>query len=170
MVRWRTGNGVTADSLGRVTELDLAGNGLVGQLPTTLGELADMTRLRIGGNALSGRLPLNLARLPLVEFRYADTELCVPAESDFQAWLNGIPSHEGTGNECAPLSDRDFLKALYETTGGPTWRNNENWLTDAPLGEWYGVRVDNQGRVVELNLDGNNLTARSCPNSVTSLA
>ena len=50
--------------------------------------------------------------------------------------------------------DRAALVALYEATGGPDWVNNDNWLTDAPLGDWYGVVTDGQGRVTELNLNG----------------
>ena len=54
----------------------------------------------------------------------------------------------------APASDRDILIALYETTDGPNWLNSDNWLTDAPLGEWYGVDTDASGRVVRLDLVG----------------
>jgi len=54
--------GVTADSIGRVTTLDLTRNGLTGQLPSRLGELSRMKELRIGENPLTGRLPLSLAR------------------------------------------------------------------------------------------------------------
>lgn len=50
--------------------------------------------------------------------------------------------------------DRTALTALYEATEGPSWVNSENWLTDAPLGEWYGVDTDGAGRVVGLNLAG----------------
>ena len=149
--------GVTADSLGRVTELDLARNALTGRLPAQLGELSRMTILRIGGNVLADRLPRTLARLSLRELHYADTGLCAPAEAAFQAWLSGIPSHEGTGVQCEPLSDRKSLEILYEAAGGPTWGNSENWLTDAPLGDWYGVEVDGEGRVVRLALHSNNL-------------
>ena len=53
-----------------------------------------------------------------------------------------------------PTSDRDILIALYETTDGPNWLNSDNWLTDAPLGEWYGVDTDASGRVVRLDLVG----------------
>ena len=52
------------------------------------------------------------------------------------------------------LSDRAALVALYNATDGPNWVNNENWLTDAPLGEWYGVDTDASGRVVRLDLSG----------------
>ena len=150
-------HGVTADSLGRVVALDLTGNGLAGPLTNALGGLAGITGLRIGDNALSGRLPLSLAHLALAEFHYGDTQLCIPEDADFQAWLNGIPSHEGTGVECAPLSDREILVALYETTGGPNWTYSDNWLTDAPLDQWYGVSTGGGDRVVRLFLHINGL-------------
>ena len=149
--------GVSADSLGRVTGLDLSENGLTGRLPRNLGRLAQLTDLRIDSNALSGRLPLELARLSLQVFHYADTELCAPVEEPFQAWLNSISAHDGSGSECAPLTDRDILAALYEATDGPTWIEGENWLTDAPLEEWQGVFVDVEGRVSVLWLGDNNL-------------
>ena len=150
--------GVMANALGRVVTLDLTRNGLTGELQASLGSLALMTALRVGGNALSGRLPLSLAHLSLVEFDYADTGLCAPADASFQIWLNGISSHEGTSMECGPPSDREVLVALYEVTDGPNWDNTDNWLTDAPLGDWYGVVANASGRVVELNLFRNDLT------------
>ena len=53
-----------------------------------------------------------------------------------------------------PNRDGAALIALYEATDGPNWVDAENWLTDAPLGEWYGVDTDGSGRVVALNLAG----------------
>ena len=55
-------------------------------------------------------------------------------------------------------SDRDVLVRLYEATDGPNWTENENWLSDAPLGEWYGVGTDSEGRVTLIYLIDNNLT------------
>ena len=55
--------------------------------------------------------------------------------------------------------ERAALAALYEATGGPNWTNNENWLTDAPLGAWHGVTVGADGRVESLDLSGSS-TAR----------
>ena len=157
-------HGVTADSLGHVTELALEGNGLTGRLPSTLGDMLRMTVLRIADNALSGRLPRSLTALPLVEFRYSETELCVPAEASFQDWLNAIASLEGTGVNCAPASsDRDFLEIFYNATRGSNWARNDNWLTDAPLRDWYGVEVNGEGRVSALVLTHNNLSGRVPP-------
>ena len=165
-------HGIRADSLGRVTALDLSRNGLAGRLPGNLSELGHMTELRIADNSgLSGRLPSSLATLSLQTFHYAGTGLCAPADASFREWLSAIPSHEGTGSECGPLSDREILEALYDATGGPNWVNNENWLTDAALGDWYGVRVDNQGRVTALDLDANDLVGPIVPElgSLTNL-
>ncbi len=53
-----------------------------------------------------------------------------------------------------PLPERDVLVALYNSTDGPNWVNSENWLTDAPLGDWYGVDTDASGQVVGLDLGG----------------
>jgi len=150
-------HGVTADSLGRVETLNLTRNGLAGRLASNLGNLAAMTRLRIGENSLSGRLPRTLSRLSLVELHYTDTELCAPSDAPFQSWLAGIASHEGTGEECPPLTDREILEILYEATDGPNWIDNTNWLTDEHLGDWYGVETDASDRVVRLELDDNAL-------------
>ena len=58
-------------------------------------------------------------------------------------------------------TDRQALVALYEATDGPNWSRNDNWCTDAPLGEWHGVTVDRSGRVAELDLRDNWLLRRS---------
>ena len=42
--------------------------------------------------------------------------------------------------------------ALYNATDGEHWVNNRNWLSDAPLGAWYGVYTNSQGQVTGLNL------------------
>ena len=151
-------HGVRTDRLGRVTALDLSDNGLAGGLPSDIGRLEGLRTLRIDGNALFGRLPLSLADLYLDDFHYGDTELCAPADDAFRAWLGGIGSLDGTGTECATLTDRDILKALYEATGGPNWVNGRNWLSGAQLRHWHGVAVDGQDRVVGLDLARNELS------------
>ena len=148
-------HGVAADSIGRVAALDLSRNGLSGELPGQLGNLTAMTRLRLDGNALSGSLPLSLTATPLEEFRYSDTDLCVPADASFREWLNGIAARDAA-TECDPLSERDVLVALYDATGGPNWKDAGNWLTQTPLEDWYGVEVTD-GSVSALRLGGNGL-------------
>ena len=63
----------------------------------------------------------------------------------------------GTIGTAPPGPDRAALVALYNATNGPNWVNKTNWLSDEPLGEWYGVTTDGGGRVARLNLDNNQL-------------
>ena len=68
----------------------------------------------------------------------------------------------------APSLDRPALARFYEATGGPDWTDNTNWLTDAPVGEWQGITADSKGRVVKLDMYGNNLSG-SIPMEVGQL-
>lgn len=47
------------------------------------------------------------------------------------------------------------LIALYDSTDGDNWTNNDNWKS-APVSQWHGVTVANN-RVTSLQLGGNNL-------------
>ncbi len=65
---------------------------------------------------------------------------------------------EDTGALDGLALDRAALVALYEATDGPNWRDNSNWLTDAPIGVWRGVYIHRDGRVGELSLINNDLS------------
>jgi hypothetical protein len=54
------------------------------------------------------------------------------------------------------VQDSLALVAIFQSTNGPDWIVDTNWLTDKPVGQWHGVDVDN-GRVVQLYLLDNNL-------------
>ncbi len=55
--------------------------------------------------------------------------------------------------------ERDWkaLVALYNATGGDNWTNNEGWLTETPLKDWYGILILRDGTVDSLYLGDNNL-------------
>ena len=59
----------------------------------------------------------------------------------------------GTSEIAVESPDGAALAALYEATDGPNWVNSDNWLTDRPLNEWYGVETEH-GRVVSLETAG----------------
>jgi hypothetical protein len=61
------------------------------------------------------------------------------------------------------------LEALFKSCGGADWTIKGGWMTEAELGGWYGVTVDEEGRVVELNLDWNNL-AGALPSEIQQLS
>jgi plastocyanin len=72
----------------------------------------------------------------------------------------------GTSDITVENPDRAVLVALYDATDGPNWVNNENWLTDAPLEEWYGVGTDSSGRVAHLILRGTTLGSEVRPHGL----
>ena len=81
-------------------------------------------------------------------------------------WTSLLPADvAGVGGRCrlglaadavaqgSAATDRAALEAIYRATGGDDWTVNTNWLSDAPLEDWYGVEVSN-GRVTGLLLGG----------------
>jgi surface protein len=67
--------------------------------------------------------------------------------------------HPNWGANCPSTIEeqKNALIALYNATDGDNWTNNENWLTDAPLGNWFGVTSDVDGNVIGINLEFNEL-------------
>ena len=59
--------------------------------------------------------------------------------------------------------DRAALIALYNATDGDNWKDNTNWLSNKPLKEWSGVRINGQGRVDMLVLHENFLSGAIPP-------
>ena len=56
-------------------------------------------------------------------------------------------------------SDRAALVALYNATGGANWKNNTNWLSDAPISQWHGIFTNpTNGRITGIVLSNNQLT------------
>ena len=55
-------------------------------------------------------------------------------------------------------SDEEYLVSFYEATGGDAWDRNENWNSEEPLEEWFGVGTDEDGNVISLRLEENNLS------------
>ncbi|MYK66060.1 MAG: hypothetical protein F4022_06275 [Gemmatimonadetes bacterium] len=155
--------GVLPEALGSVeslTVLDVSANGLSGRLPQELGDLAKLVRLDLSGNYFSGPLPIPLRYTALEELRYESTRLCIPDDPGFRLWLRTLATHEGTGEHCAGLSERQILEAIYEATNGDGWYNSHNWLTNAPLGGWQGVETDAEGHVIGLYLRRNFLNGK----------
>ena len=64
---------------------------------------------------------------------------------------------------------RAALAALYNATNGSSWLDDTNWVSSRPLGEWYGVSTDADGRVTELDLRDNQLSG-SIPSELGNLA
>ena len=185
-LHWNFLSGPIPPELGSLTNLrllSLESNALSGPIPPELGSLTNLWFLGFGGNNFAGPLPPelgNLSRLgyfvgfanprlfgPLPEtytgleslksLSIKGTDLCIPQTTEFQLWLQGIENVEGEDCAIVEGGDRESLAAIYRWTNGDGWRNNDKWLDDGPLDDWYGVTADSTDRVTALDLSDNNL-------------
>lgn len=87
-----------------------------------------------------------------------------PEDSDVRRRVEEtlVPASQGDAGISAGSPDRTALTALYAATNGEAWHNSENWLTDAPLGDWYGVQTRG-GEVLIVSLGSNDLTGTIPP-------
>ncbi len=93
--------------------------------------------------------------MPASSARTASTPVPSPTATDAPgtAAATAPPAVSGSAE-----TDREALVAFYNATNGENWWYNDNWLSDAPLGEWYGVETNDDGRVIALNLNHNSLS------------
>jgi len=140
--------------------LSLSHNALTGSVPTQLSELSNLSWLDISNNQLTGQVPAAVTILDqLSYFNWSgNSRLCVPRTEAFNDWLSAVESHRG--RRCALSSVRAALVALYEATDGDNWLRNDHWLTDEPVGEWYGVGNGGGGTVGAVVLPANGLRGR----------
>ena len=150
--------------------LDLSFNQLTGPIPAELGDLTNLVHLYLGGNQLSGPIPAELGNPTNLRTLYlSGNQLtgCVPVglrdvvsndlwELDLPDCGEVSPDTAEDGGSVA--SDRAALVAFYNATGGAKWRSSSNWLSDRPIGEWYGVTTNGDGRVTALSLQSHRLT------------
>ena len=158
-------------NLSEMEELLLHGNQLSGSIPPSLGNLTKMNRLQLHNNGnLSGPMPDSFTNLENLEDLWLhNTGVCAPTDAAFQAWLAGIQGKSGVENCVTASPDRAALVALYNATNGPNWTTRINWLSDRPIGEWYGVTTDLSDRVTGLVLQSNQLSG-SIPSELRDLS
>ena len=65
--------------------------------------------------------------------------------------------------------DREILIKFYHDTGGDNWERNDNWCSEKPIDEWYGVDVDDNGRVWKISLGPNSLKGKGTLSGCTAL-
>ena len=153
--------------LSRMTNLQVLSlryNRFSGPIPSWLGRLGNLERLYLSYNQLSGEIPSELTNLTNLTLLYLEGNRltgCIPdglqdiADNDFTT-LGLLFCGAGSAAE----EDRKLLGALYDATGGANWVNNHNWLSNSPLGQWYGVTTNISDRVTELELVENRLSGQ----------
>ena len=100
----------------------------------------------------------------IVEASIAGALLELVANTDGEAMVTvtatdagGLSAEQSFVVVVAGRGDRAVLVALYRATDGPNWGSNANWLTQAPLRQWYGVGGSGD-RVTSLRLLANRLS------------
>ena len=157
-------NGEIPPELGRLAKLEdlmLYYNRLQGAIPPELGNLANLRVMHFLDNQLGGELPSELGRLTSLQLLLLSGNRftgCIPGNldapindlDDLRLALCGKPARRVIAVRRATLaptpdmattpapaddSDRDVLVALYESTDGPNWMIDTNWLSETPLRE-----------------------------------
>ncbi len=81
-----------------------------------------------------------------------------------KAQLTFTSNVSASSNNCH-IDDWTALKALYESTDGDNWKNNDGWEAvqsfypsrNCDLNDLYGIETNSKGRVIEVALVNNNL-------------
>ncbi|MCY4602496.1 MAG: leucine-rich repeat domain-containing protein [Acidobacteria bacterium] len=78
-------------SMSNLKSLSLYGNQLMGTIPPELGELSNLEWLDLSGNQqLTGEVPRSFMQLNLTNLYINNTDVCAPADAEFQAWLDNL--------------------------------------------------------------------------------
>lgn len=94
-------------------------------------------------------------RTATVIFKSKDSQLSDKLTVVQEAWTDPDPQ-------------RTALVSIYESAGGAGWIKNDNWCSEKPLDQWYGVETDSEGCVTALHLGRNNLTGK-IPGNISNL-
>ena len=113
-------------------------------LTSTTTELKALVEERSGKNASD--FSLVLGEIKMVDARSLAEHHIVAGEVEITMITSGLSLE----------TDKEALIAFYNSTNGAQWKINTNWLTDAPVDEWYGITVEGE-RVIEFFLPCNNL-------------
>ena len=104
-------------NLSSLVGLNLNSNQLSGSIPLELGKLTNLVLFYLFENPLRGSLPMTLVNLTkLSNFSFLHTNLCEPANSDFQDWKKTIVFYDVSGLTChAPVALADAYATAEDT-------------------------------------------------------
>ena len=144
----------------------------VKQTPASIVIDPDRVKLAAVGNSVqlnAAVLDLNGHWIEGAEVTWASSDEAI-ATVDDQGLVTGVASgtaeitaQSGEVSSVSLVSvrgtalDRETLTALYQATNGDEWTNNDKWLSNAPLGDWYGITTNYAGEVTGIQLTRNNL-------------
>ena len=176
--------GVTTDDDGRVTQIRLGDNNLVGSIPSDLGDLSSLEILALQDNQLSGEIPVESGNLSnLTELWAWSNQLSGEIPSELSSLPNlqhlSLSDNRLSGEIPAALGNLSTLRSLYlnanQLSGEiPSELGNLSNLTllDLPDNQLSGEIPAELGRLaslIELYLWGNELSG-DIPSELGSLS
>ncbi len=146
-----------------------------GFISQEIGTLQNLWNMDIRFNNFSGSIPAEICNTNIqylsLDYNNFGTEDCSALQClmdknvEFQGDKFQIQqSGKSLFGECGifppfePVAEQDSLAlvALYDSTNGDNWNNNQNWKSNYPVSFWYGIDLWD-GRVRSISLCGNYL-------------
>ena len=116
--------------LSNLRSLSLSENELEGTVPAEIGGLNRLNIMKLDGNAdLTGSLPRSFLDSPIHDLWLQGTQICVPSDAEFDAWLAGLEDAQGI-TKCE-VDDGD---------GGDDGDDGED-VEEIEYVRWEGVRI-----------------------------
>ena len=146
-------HGVTTDSDGRVTHLDLFNNQLIGGIPAELGSLTNLKYLALFFNQLTGAIPAELGSLSNLEGLYLNGNHLT---GEIPAWLGSLTNLDGLSLNDNQLSG-EIPAELGDLTGNLSYLGELRLSSNQLTGE-IPAELGNLTSLIWLDLNDNQLT------------
>ena len=125
----------SCDALPSLKTLELDGNDFSGPIPIDfLAGSSSIQAFNISGNRLTGRLPPTLSSLPGADTATSETTI------------------DANANE------REIMVDFFNRCKGNKWTRREFWASKVDFCRWHGVGCSDDGHVILINLESNNLS------------
>jgi|GEM_PF-3184300 len=148
---------VELGNLDNLVHLSLRNNNLTGNIPPELAHLNNLRHLDLASNQLSGCYYPNLKNLTTTLSSNSNAYISVGNNFDV-TWEDFCNNEIGICYQYSECRKRDSLAliGLYSATNGSSWINT--WNLNESMDNWFGVTLNANGCITNLNLSSNDLT------------
>ena len=151
--------GVTTDSKGRVTGLDLGYNNLSGYIPEEIGELSELRELKLWYNNIGGSLPESIGKLTKLQILYISSNPITGKIPSSIGNLQNLVDLYMEGNQL----EGELPESFYELKS-----LGSLWLSNNKLEGRLSPKISQMESLYDLGLRDNNFTG-PLPNSIRDM-